>query len=57
MHPAGRTRQYVQPPLGWDQEPALERADVPVVNGDPLQDLTALQNVRLVIHRRVVIRS
>ncbi len=32
-------------------------ADVLVVNGDPLADLTRLENVRLVIHRGVMIRS
>jgi imidazolonepropionase-like amidohydrolase len=32
-------------------------ADVLVVNGDPLQDLGTLTNVRLVIHRGVVIRG
>jgi len=32
-------------------------ADVLVVNGDPLQDLNVLTNVRLVIHRGVVIRD
>jgi imidazolonepropionase-like amidohydrolase len=30
-------------------------ADVLVVNGDPLRDLNALTNVRLVIHRGIVI--
>jgi len=32
-------------------------ADVLVVNGDPLRDLNVLQDVRLVIHRGVVIRD
>jgi len=32
-------------------------ADVLVVDGDPLQDLEALANVRMVIHRGVVIRD
>jgi imidazolonepropionase-like amidohydrolase len=32
-------------------------ADVLVVNGDPLRDLNALLNVRLVLHRGVVIRD
>jgi imidazolonepropionase-like amidohydrolase len=32
-------------------------ADVLVVNGDPLRDLTVLQDVRLVIHRGIVIRN
>ena len=36
---------------------AGKTADVLVVNGDPLRDLNALLNVRLVIHRGVVIRS
>jgi len=36
---------------------AGKTADVLVVNGDPLSDLNALLNVRLVIHRGVVIRS
>jgi imidazolonepropionase-like amidohydrolase len=36
---------------------AGKTADVLVVNGDPLRDLTDLQNVRLVLHRGVVIRN
>lgn len=36
---------------------AGKTADVLVVNGDPLSDLNALLNVRLVIHRGVVIRN
>jgi imidazolonepropionase-like amidohydrolase len=36
---------------------AGKTADVLVVNGDPLRDLNALLNVRLVIHRGVVIRN
>ena len=32
-------------------------ADVLVVDGDPLQDLHVLKNVRLVVHRGVVIRA
>ncbi len=32
-------------------------ADVLVVNGNPLADLTTLENVRLVVHRGVVIRG
>ena len=36
---------------------AGKTADVLVVNGDPLRDLNALLNVRLVLHRGVVIRN
>jgi imidazolonepropionase-like amidohydrolase len=32
-------------------------ADVLVVNGDPLQDLAALQKIRLVIHSGIVVRD
>ena len=32
-------------------------ADVLVVNGDPLQDVRALTQVRLVIHNGIVIRN
>jgi imidazolonepropionase-like amidohydrolase len=32
-------------------------ADVLVVNGDPLRDLTVVTNVRLVIHRGEIIRG
>ncbi len=32
-------------------------ADVLVVNGDPLQDLHVLEDVRLVIHNGVIIRA
>jgi imidazolonepropionase-like amidohydrolase len=32
-------------------------ADVLVVEGDPLQDLQALKNVRLVVHGGVIIRE
>jgi imidazolonepropionase-like amidohydrolase len=36
---------------------AGKAADVLVVDGDPLQDLQALENVRLVIHNGVIIRD
>ena len=46
---------------GLESEPGTletgKTADVLVVNGDPLQDLSTLANVRLVIHRRTVIRG
>jgi imidazolonepropionase-like amidohydrolase len=32
-------------------------ADVLIVNGDPLQDIRALTDVRMVIHNGVVIRD
>jgi len=34
-----------------------KQADVLVVNGDPLENLQALKNVRLVIHQGVIIRD
>jgi len=43
-----------------DQVGALEAgkvADILVVDGDPSKDISALANVRLVIHNGVVIRS
>ncbi|MFN2284643.1 MAG: amidohydrolase family protein, partial [Anaerolineae bacterium] len=36
---------------------AGKAADVLVVDGDPLQDLQALENIRLVIHNGVIIRD
>ena len=32
-------------------------ADVLVVNGDPLQDLGALQDIRMVLHNGIIIRG